>query len=93
MLFHAMDDATDDVRHSLTYGLALSDLGVPVEMHFYAAGGHAFGLRPTFARTTTEWPVLAENGCVVSGYWESPVNKADGFEETRIADGEQNRVV
>ncbi len=60
LLFHAMDDATDNVRHSLAYGLALSDLGVPVEMHFYAAGGHAFGLRPTSAPITTEWPPLAE---------------------------------
>ena len=60
LLFHAMNDATDDVRHSLAYGLALSGLGVPVEMHFYAAGGHAFGIRPTSAPITTEWPRLAE---------------------------------
>ncbi len=60
LLFHAMNDPTDDVRHSLAYGLALNDAGVPVEMHIYAKGGHAFGMRPTAAPITTEWPRLAE---------------------------------
>ena len=58
LLFHAMDDPTDDVRHSMAYGLALSHAGVPVEMHLYAKGGHAFGIRPTEAPITTEWPPL-----------------------------------
>ena len=56
LLIHAMDDPTDDVRHSMAYGLALRDAGVPVDMRFYARGGHAFGLRPTPAPITTEWP-------------------------------------
>lgn len=58
LLIHAMDDRPNDVRNSLAYGLALSNLGVPVEMHMYAAGGHAFGLRPTSDPVTTEWPAL-----------------------------------
>ena len=58
MLIHAMNDPTDDVRHSMAYGLALNDAGVPVEMRLYAEGGHAFGLRPTAAPITTEWPEL-----------------------------------
>ena len=60
LLFHAMDDTVDDVRHSLAYGLALNEAGVPVEMHFYAKGGHGFGRRSTSARITAEWPQLAE---------------------------------
>ncbi|MBE7180153.1 MAG: alpha/beta hydrolase [Terriglobus roseus] len=60
LLIHAMDDPTDNVRHSVAYGLALHDAGVPVEMHLYSQGGHAFGLRPTSAPITSEWPRLAE---------------------------------
>lgn len=59
LIIHAMNDPVDNVRHSLAYGVALNDAGVPVEMHFYATGGHAFGLRPTSAPITTEWPKLA----------------------------------
>ena len=56
LLIHAMDDPTNDVRHSMAYGLALEDAGVPVDMRFYARGGHAFGLRTTRDPITTEWP-------------------------------------
>ena len=59
LLIHAMDDPTDDVRHSMAYGRALNDVGVPVDMRLYAKGGHAFGIRPTQAPITTEWPELA----------------------------------
>ena len=58
LLIHAMNDPTDDVRHSMAYGQALHDAGVPVDMRFYAKGGHAFGIRPTDAPITTEWPEL-----------------------------------
>jgi len=58
LLIHAMNDPTDDVRHSMAYGMALNDAGVPVDMRFYAKGGHAFGRRPTSAPITTEWPEL-----------------------------------
>ena len=60
LLIHSMNDPTDNVRHSLAYGLALNDLGVKVEMHLYARGGHAFGIRPTSDPITTEWPELVE---------------------------------
>src|SRR5687768_4422225 len=60
LLIHSMNDPTDDVRHSLAYGLALNDVGVKVEMHLYARGGHAFGMRPTSDLITTEWPKLVE---------------------------------
>jgi acetyl esterase/lipase len=60
LLIHSMNDPTDNVRHSLAYGLALNDVGVPVDMRLYAKGGHAFGLRPTSDPVTTEWPQLVE---------------------------------
>ena len=60
LLIHSMNDPTDDVRHSLAYGLALHDVGVKVEMHLYARGGHAFGMRPTSDPITTEWPTLVK---------------------------------
>lgn len=56
LLIHAMNDPSNDVRHSIAYGLALSDAGVPVDMRFFATGCHAFGLRPTSEPITTEWP-------------------------------------
>jgi acetyl esterase/lipase len=60
LLIHSMNDPTDDVRHSLAYGLALNEVGVMVDMHLYARGGHAFGMRPTSDPITTEWPQLVE---------------------------------
>jgi acetyl esterase/lipase len=39
--------------------LALRAAAAPVEMHLYAHGGHAFGLRRT-SEAITEWPDLAE---------------------------------
>jgi acetyl esterase/lipase len=58
-LVQAEDDYVDGVSQSLVYYAALAKASVPVEMHLYANGGHAFGLRRTkFA--ITEWPRLAE---------------------------------
>jgi acetyl esterase/lipase len=58
-LVQAEDDPVDDVRNSVAYFLALRAAKVPVEMHIYAHGGHAFGLRPT-AMPITHWPKLVE---------------------------------
>lgn len=58
-MLHAMDDPIDDVHHSLAYAAALREAKVPVEMHLYADGGHAFGLRRT-GRPVDRWPALAE---------------------------------
>src|SRR5262249_48783906 len=46
-LVQAENDKVDGVNQSLAYYIALKDAGVPVEMHLYAQGGHAFGLRST----------------------------------------------
>jgi acetyl esterase/lipase len=53
------DDHVDSVEDSLSYYFALKKAGVPVEMHLYAQGGHAFGLRRT-QFPVTAWPQLFE---------------------------------
>ena len=53
------DDHVDNVNDSLSYYIALKNAGVPVEMHLYAQGGHAFGLRRT-KFPVTNWPELVE---------------------------------
>jgi len=53
------DDDVDNVNDSLVYYIALKNAGVPVEMHLYAQGGHAFGLRRT-KFSVTAWPQLVE---------------------------------
>jgi acetyl esterase/lipase len=58
-LVQAEDDHVDGVGQALVYYLALKKAGVPVEMHLYAQGGHAFGLRRT-KFPITEWPQLVE---------------------------------
>jgi acetyl esterase/lipase len=58
-LVHAENDPVDNVNHSLVYYTALKNAGVPVEMHLYAQGGHAFGLRRT-ELPITRWPELVE---------------------------------
>ena len=58
-LVQAENDPVDNVNNSLVYYLALKNARVPVEMHLYAEGGHAYGLRPTNL-PITQWPQLAE---------------------------------
>jgi len=58
-LLQAENDNVDDVRNSLVYYIALKNAGVPAELHVYAEGGHAFGLRRT-ARPIAAWPWLVE---------------------------------
>ncbi len=58
-LLQAEDDHVDNVDDSLAYYIALKSAGVPVEMHLYAHGGHAFGLRRT-KLPITGWPQLVE---------------------------------
>ncbi|WP_256077741.1 alpha/beta hydrolase [Massilia sp. YIM B04103] len=58
-LLHAQNDPIDPVEFSLLYYAALRKANVPVEMHLFAEGGHAFGLRPT-EQAITKWPLLVE---------------------------------
>jgi acetyl esterase/lipase len=58
-LLHAENDPVDTVNNSLVYYIALKKAGVQAELHLFAEGKHAFGLRPT-ERPITRWPELAE---------------------------------
>ena len=50
---------TDNVNNSLVYYIALKNAGVPAEIHLYAQGRHAFGLRRT-KFPIAGWPQLVE---------------------------------
>jgi acetyl esterase/lipase len=65
-LLQAEDDHVDNVNDSLAYYIALKNTGVPVEMHLYAQGGHAFGLRRT-KHLITAWPELVERWLTTIG--------------------------
>src|SRR6266478_107855 len=65
-LLQAEDDQVDSVYDSLAYYIALMKAGVPVEMHLYAQGGHAFGLRRT-KFPITAWPQLVETWLATLG--------------------------
>ena len=58
-LLHAQDDPTNPVEYSLLYYAALRSANVPVEMHLFTEGKHAFGLRRT-ELPITRWPELVE---------------------------------
>ena len=65
-LLQAEDDHIDNVNDSLAYYIALKNAGVPAEMHLYAHGGHAFGLRRT-KFSITGWPHLVETWLATLG--------------------------
>jgi acetyl esterase/lipase len=56
-IVQAENDPMDNINNSLLYYIGLKNAGVPIEMHLYAEGGHAFGLRRT-KFPITEWPQL-----------------------------------
>jgi acetyl esterase/lipase len=60
------DDEVDGVEQALSYYVGLKRAGVPVEMHLYAKGGHAFGLRRTNLPVTA-WPELVDKWLMTSG--------------------------
>lgn len=65
-LLQAEDDPLDPVENSIVYHAALRAAGVPVEIHLYAKGGHAFGMRRT-SSPITAWPQLVENWLATIG--------------------------
>ena len=70
-LLQAQNDPVDDVRNSMAYSLALRNARVPVELHLYAEGGHAFGLRRT-KFPITEWPQSVEKWLGTIGMISEP---------------------
>jgi acetyl esterase/lipase len=59
-LLQAWDDPVDPICNSTAYARALGQAGVPAEVHLFAKGGHAFGLRDK-GRPISSWPSLVEN--------------------------------
>jgi acetyl esterase/lipase len=75
-LLQAEDDHIDSVYDSLSYYIALQKAGVPAEMHLYAQGNHAFGLRRANF-PITGWPTLVETWLTTIGMIsESPTAAA-----------------
>jgi acetyl esterase/lipase len=58
-LLQAWDDPVDAICNSTVYARALDQAGVPAEIHLFARGGHAFGLRAKGQRVSS-WPSLVE---------------------------------
>jgi acetyl esterase/lipase len=69
-LLQAQDDPVDNIAQSLAYYVALQKAGVPTEMHLYAEGGHAFGLRPT-RLPIGRWPQLVEQWLHTIGMFDA----------------------
>lgn len=65
-LLQAWDDPVDEICNSTLYARALNEGGVPAEVHLFAKGGHAFGLRRKQSPDTV-WPSLVENWLVGTG--------------------------
>jgi len=59
-LVQAWNDPVDNKCNSTMYARALDAAGAKAEVHLFAQGGHAFGLRPT-ADPITGWPRLVED--------------------------------
>lgn len=59
-LLQAWDDPVDPICNSTLYAQALERAGVPSEVHLFAKGGHAFGLRDK-DHPISAWPALVEN--------------------------------
>ncbi len=58
-ILQAENDHVDGVEQALVYYIALKNAEVPAELHLYAEGGHAFGLRRT-KLPISEWPQLVD---------------------------------
>ena len=69
-LLQAENDDVDGVGQSLVYYIGLQKARVPVEMHLYAQGGHAFGMRHS-EFPISDWPQLVEKWLVTIGMTSS----------------------
>lgn len=70
LIFQAENDPEDNIDNALLYYIGLKNAGVPVEMHLYARGGHAFGLRPTRYQIT-RWPKIAKTWLYTIGMFSA----------------------
>jgi acetyl esterase/lipase len=58
-LLAAWDDSANKICNTTIYAHALASAGVPAEVHVFARGGHAFGLRHR-ELPVASWPSLVE---------------------------------
>jgi acetyl esterase/lipase len=72
-MVHAQNDSVDNPNHTLSYYAQLRRAAVPVELHIFAEGGHAFGLRRT-KYPITEWPAIAEKWMRTIGVLTTPLS-------------------
>lgn len=66
LLVQAWDDPVDPICNSTLYARALDEAGVASEVHLFAKGGHAFGLRHP-REPLGVWPSLVEAWLVTIG--------------------------
>jgi acetyl esterase/lipase len=64
------DDHVDEIEDALSYYMGLKRAGVAVELHAYAQGGHAFGVRQT-GLPVSGWPRLAETWLAALGMMQA----------------------
>lgn len=57
-LVHAEDDDVVPAANSVRLHAALKARGIPVEAHYFANGGHGFGLRRAIGKPVEAWPDL-----------------------------------
>ncbi|AOR77955.1 alpha/beta hydrolase [Novosphingobium resinovorum] len=57
-LVHAEDDDVVPAENTVRLRAALKDRKVPVEAHFFANGGHGFGLRRAIGKPVEIWPEM-----------------------------------
>jgi acetyl esterase/lipase len=75
------DDHVDSIEDALSYYMGLKAANVPVELHAYAQGGHAFGLRPS-KLPVSGWPQLVEKWLATIGILSverSPIGMRTGW--------------
>lgn len=72
-LLQAWDDPVDEICNSTVYARALDDAGVQAEVHLFAKGRHAFGLRSS-EHPVAMWPSLVEKWLQEIGVLDMPPN-------------------
>jgi acetyl esterase/lipase len=68
-LAHAEDDTAVPIENSLRIRDAAKAAGVTVESHFFARGGHGFGVDPGLHQPNQVWPQLF--GSFVDDLWQA----------------------
>jgi acetyl esterase/lipase len=81
-LIQAENDKTYG-RNALVYYRALMDAGVHAELHYYATGGHGFGMHPSGA-PEEHWPNLANLWLHYTGIIPHEIKRPDSSSSTGL---------